>query len=124
MSPAAPSSRPSTSPSTNEVRLRGRVTRAPVTRELPSGDRLVSARLSVRRDTPRASTPRRPATDWVDCVGWTARARRSLSAWEVGDVVEVEGALRRRFLRGGQTPGTLVEVEVRSARRVRRAGSR
>jgi single-strand DNA-binding protein len=104
---------------TNEVRLAGRVSRAPEERVLPSGDRVVSFRLTVPR--PEGST--RPGSDWVDCALWTARLRRSVARWAVGDEVEVSGGLRRRVFRSGAGVVPLVEIEVTEGRRaVSRAG--
>lgn len=104
------------------VLLRGRVTAPPEQRELPSGDVLVTFRLSVpRRPTPlgRGSTQ---TSDWVDCVAAAARVRRTAATWSVGDEVEVEGVLRRRFLRGAGGPtGSRLEVEALQARRARKA---
>lgn len=104
----------------NRVALVGRLTKAPSARELPSGDVVVSFRISV----PRAGephSPRTPRSDWVDCAVWDGRLRRSCSRWQVGDLVEVEGSLRRRVFRGEGGMASLVEVEVRSGRRVERA---
>lgn len=105
--------------SANEVRLSGRVTSAPEERVLPSGDVIVTLRVSM----PRAATPMskgsRQSSDWVDCVAFGARARRSVTGWAVGDQVSVEGALRRRFYRAGESTGTRLEVEVLRASRVR-----
>jgi single-strand DNA-binding protein len=103
----------------NTVELRGRVTSAPIERELPSGAVIVTFRMSV----PRARTPMTAGSsqgsDWVDCVAWSARSRRSVAAWEVGDQVALSGALRRRFYRAGDGAGTRLEVEVLGARRAR-----
>ena len=103
----------------NTVELRGRVTSAPTERELPSGAVITTFRVSV----PRARTPR-PAgsiqvSHWLDCVAWSARSRRSVGGWRVGDQVEVSGALRRRFYRAGEGSSTRLEVEVLGARRAR-----
>ena len=108
----------------NEVRLIGHLTRAPVTKELPSGDEVVVLRVSVPRFVGRGRAARsgtRPGTDWVDCSLWTARLRTRTRSWQAGDVVSVTGALRRRFFRGGEGAQTRLEVEVTDARRVRRA---
>lgn len=104
----------------NHVRLRGRVSSEPEERTLPSGDRLRTFRLVVPRPPGRA----RQRVDVVECAVWTAALRRRAGAWQVGDEVEVEGSLRKRFYRapGGAT-GSRVEVEVVTGRRVRRAGS-
>jgi len=100
----------------NAVLLRGRVTTAPVARELPSGTVISVFRISVPRARTSMTAGSTQAVDWVDCTAWSARCRRTVSGWEVGDHVELTGALRRRFVRAG--PGsTRLEVEVLSARR-------
>jgi single-strand DNA-binding protein len=98
----------------NEVHMAGKVSRGPEERVLPSGDKVVTFRLSVPR--PDGST--RPGSDWVDCAVWSGRLRRSVTRWSVGDVVEIGGSLRRRVFRsaGGVVP--LVEIEVTQGRRV------
>jgi single-strand DNA-binding protein len=102
----------------NEVHLSGRVAAAPVERELPSGDSVVTVRLIVERDGPAAArTSQR--VDTIDCVGWTARVQRAMRRWQAGDEVEVSGALRRRFYRVADGPRSRFEVEVSSARRAR-----
>jgi single-strand DNA-binding protein len=63
-------------------------------------------------------------SDWMDCVAWGGRQRRRVGSWRVGDVVEVQGALRRRFYRGGTGTTMRLEVEVLSGRMVRRAARR
>lgn len=108
----------------NEVRLVGRVSGDPVERTLPSGDLLVTWRLVVRRapeprnESGRAAHP----SDVINCSAWTARLRRSALTWRDGDVVDLTGALRRRFWKaGGAIPASRTEVEVEQARRVARA---
>lgn len=103
------------------VLLHGRLTAPPEERALPSGDVLVTFRLSVpRRPTPLGRGSRQ-TSDWVDCVAAAGRVRRAVATWSVGDEVTVEGVLRRRFLRGGAGPGgSRLEVEALQARRVRR----
>jgi single-strand DNA-binding protein len=89
----------------NEVVLVGRLSAAPAERELPSGDRLVSWRLVVDRPPTRRKLPegsRPPTIDTVDCVVWTASLQKAAETWVAGDVLSVEGALRRRFWRGTQ----------------------
>lgn len=110
-------------PARNEVSLVGRISGAPDERELPSGDRLVLFRVVVDRP------PRRPAPagvrlatiDTLDCVAWKAGARRTARGLQPGDVVEVTGALRRRFFRSGSGATSRTEVEVGCVRRLRRA---
>ncbi len=107
----------------NEVILVGRVSGAPEERELPSGDVLVSWRVVVDRPAPRRPPPAgtRPATiDALECVGWTAAVRRTARGLSDGDVVAVEGMLRRRFWRGGAGASSRTEVEVESLRRLSR----
>jgi single-strand DNA-binding protein len=103
----------------NVVELRGRVSSAPTERELPSGAVIATFRMSVPRARTAMTTGLTQSSDWFDCVAWTARNRRSVGAWAVGDQVEVTGALRRRFFRAGDAATTRLEVEVLTARRTR-----
>lgn len=104
----------------NEVTLCGRVSADPEVRELPSGDELVTFRVVVPRGEDAAGRRR---VDVLDCAAWSARLRRSTRSWRAGDVVEVSGAVRRRFFRGARGPASRVEIEVAAARRVRRAAN-
>ncbi|GAB2978766.1 single-stranded DNA-binding protein [Nocardioides montaniterrae] len=104
----------------NEVRLVGRLSADPVERELPSGDVVVMSRLVVQRDE-AGPVHRRQTVDVLDCSGWAARVQRTMRGWEAGDVVEVRGAVRRRFFQIAGRTAARVEIEVSSARRVRRA---
>lgn len=108
--------------SRNEVVLVGRVSGAPEERELPSGDALVSFRLVVGRPPHQRAAPsgRTPTIDTLDCVVWSAAARRSARALADGDIVAVEGALRRRFWRGASGASSRTEVEACSVKRLRR----
>ena len=106
----------------NSVALIGRLSSAPLERELPSGDTIMTFRVVLARDPSPMTRRSRQTSDWVDCVAWGARARRSVRTWQVGDVVEVEGALRRRFFRTEGGTSTRVEVEVLTGRAVVRAG--
>lgn len=110
--------------SRNEVVLVGRVAAAAEQRELPSGDLLVTWRLVVDRPPGRPTGPagRAVTVDTLDCVAWTAGLRRTASAFQPGDVVAVEGALRRRFWRAAGAPASRYEVEVTRARRLARPG--
>lgn len=108
----------------NEVTLVGRVSAAPEERTLPSGDLLLIWRLVVDRPPSRRPLPdgvRAVTTDTFDCVARAGGARRSARAFGPGDVVRVEGALRRRFWRTGGGPASRCEVEVAAARRLTRA---
>jgi single-strand DNA-binding protein len=100
----------------NHVVLRGRMAAAAESRDLPSGDVVVTFRVIVERD--RGEDTRR-RVDTIDCAAWTTRAQRSALAWRAGDLVEVRGALRRRFRRAEGGAVSRVEIEVDRARRVR-----
>lgn len=103
----------------NEVLLVGRLAAAPEQRELPSGDVITTFRLVVDRPASRRPVTGRQVTlDAIECVSWSASARRAASSWGAGDVVEVAGALRRRFWRGRTGPASRCEVEVERAKRV------
>jgi single-strand DNA-binding protein len=109
--------------SCNEVTLVGRVSAPPEERALPSGDLLLIWRLVVERPPPRRALPEgvRPVTtDTFDCVAWSGAVRRSARGFAAGDVVRVEGSLRRRFWRAGAGPASKCEVEVAAARRLTR----
>jgi len=94
----------------NEVVLVGRVTSPAAERVLPSGDTITTWRVTVDRDG--------EGRDVVDCTAWLARIQRSSLAWQKGDVVEIAGAIRRRFWRAGAGLGSATEVEVQSAKRI------
>jgi single-strand DNA-binding protein len=103
----------------NEVHLAGRVSGDPEERVLPSGDVVWTFRLVVPRDRPVG----RQRVDTLDCAVWGGRARRTVARWGDGDVVEVTGAVRRRFFAAGGGRASRVEVEVSGARLIRRAAS-
>lgn len=111
-----------TPPGRNLVSLCGRVSSAPVERSLPSGDGIVTLRVVLAREKSPMSAKSRQASDWVDCVAWGGRAKRVVSRWRLDDIVEIDGALRRRFFRAEGRTSTRVEVEVLGGRRVQRAG--
>lgn len=101
---------------TNEVVLEGRLSKPPEEKVLPSGDAMWMIRVVV----PRPEGARR-GVDWVDCCVWSGRLRRSVAGWGEGDVVEVRGALRRRFFRSDGAPVTRLEVEATGGRLIRRS---
>ena len=111
--------------SANQVRLAGTVSSVPEVRVLPSGDELCVVRVVVPRrgGHARSDGRRSPSVDVLDCCAWEARPRRTVAGWDPGDEVEVTGALRRRFYRARGTVESRVEVEISSARRVRRGGT-
>ena len=104
----------------NVVRLVGRISAPPEQVVLPSGDQLCSFRVVVDRPEEHQSRQR---VDALECTAWSARVRRSALAWQPGDVVEIEGSIRRRFFRTGAGAASRVEVEVSSGRLVRRAAT-
>ena len=104
----------------NDVFLRGKLSAPAELRTLPSGDALVSFRLVVQR-------PERPARggghDTLQCVTFDRALQRRVALWQPGDVIEVEGALQRRFWR---TPGgtqSICEVNCRKGRKVPRSAA-
>lgn len=103
----------------NEVHLVGRLAVEPASRELPSGDLLVSFRLVVSRPPGRRRpTERSPTVDTLDCAAFRRDVQRSLARLQPGDVVEVHGSLRRRFWRAGPAAASRSEVEVLRVRRL------
>ena len=102
----------------NDVVLRGRMSAPAELRTLPSGDTLVSFRLVVRRPQPRA---RGQSVDVLPCITYARSLQRRAAAWQPGDVVEVEGALQRRFWRTGSGTASVCEVNCRKGRKVPRS---
>jgi single-strand DNA-binding protein len=100
----------------NDVVLRGRLSAPAELRTLPSGDPLVTFRLVVRRERPR--TPGQ--VDTLTCVTYDRALQRRVAVWRAGDVVEVEGALQRRFWRTGSGTASRYEVNCRRGRKVAR----
>ncbi|MEZ0071234.1 single-stranded DNA-binding protein [Planotetraspora sp. GP83] len=95
----------------NQVSLVGRLSMEPADRELPSGSLLTQWRLAVRRPPDHPGCQR---SDAIECATFDDEVRDMVTGWRIDDVVEVEGALRRRWWRGGSR----YEVEVRTARRL------
>jgi single-strand DNA-binding protein len=113
----APKERAAPAGHRNEVTVCGRLSAAAVTKELPSGDEIVNWRLLVDREAVDGNRK----VDVVDCTTFAARVRRQALSWSEGDLIEVVGALRRRFWRGAGGLQSRCEVEVDSA--VRRAAA-
>lgn len=116
MTPDASSNPDRPDSSDNLVRLAGRVSAAPETRVLPSGDEIVTFRLVVRRSA-AARRRSKQLVDTIECTVWRAALRRSVSRLVAGTEVVVEGELRRRFSRAGGAATSWVGVEVDSCRR-------
>jgi single-strand DNA-binding protein len=108
----------------NEVRLVGRLGADPVRYDLPSGDAIVAFRVTVDRPPGRLlpSGRRAASVDSLPCAAWDGKVRRTVLRWSEGDVVEVTGALHRRFRRLPDGAAmSAFEVNVAAARRLRRA---
>lgn len=108
----------------NEVRLVGRVTSVPVVVDLPSGDALVSFRISVPRSpgaARTAATTTGQRVDSIPCSAWSAALRRRIAGWRPGDTVEIAGAVCCRFYQAGGATRSRVEVVASSARIIRRS---
>jgi single-strand DNA-binding protein len=104
---------------TNSLTLTGRLATAPELRILPSGDELVTFRLVVPR--PPRAPGLRASSDWFDCAVWGGRVRATARRWSAGDVVRVDGALRRRYFTTQAGRQSRLEVEVLGGRRLSRA---
>lgn len=102
----------------------GRVTGPPVARELPSGDQVVTLRVTVERPTRRHrashsgpdnvphSEPARRQVDAIDLACWSPRTRGAAMRLVEEEVIEVRGALRRRFYKAGPATVSRYEIEV------------
>ncbi|CAB4591481.1 unannotated protein [freshwater metagenome] len=83
--------------SLNDLLLRGRVSAAATTKELPSGDKVVEFRLIVTREN-------REDVDTLDIAAWSAKSRMTALSLAPDEWVEISGAVHRRFW---QSPGGL-----------------
>jgi single-strand DNA-binding protein len=101
----------------NQVTLVGRVSVAPESRVLPSGDEVISFRLIVPRSAAARRRSKQPV-DTIECSAWTSALRKSVARLEAGAEVSVTGELRRRFSRGAGGPISRVTVDLDSCRRV------
>lgn len=104
----------------NEVRLVGRISADPVLTKLPSGDLVATVRLVVERPRPAAGRGSRRQVDALACAAWDADVRREVMRWCADDIVEVKGALHRRFWRGDGVPHSRYEIQLTEARRLYR----
>ncbi|KQS64354.1 single-stranded DNA-binding protein [Modestobacter sp. Leaf380] len=102
----------------NDVVLRGRLSAPVELRPLPSGDTLLLFKLVVRRESPR---PRGPKSDVLTCVSTAKGLITRAQAWHPDDVIEVDGALQRRFWRTPNGTAVAYEVSVRGARKATRS---
>ncbi|MFC6707401.1 single-stranded DNA-binding protein [Flexivirga alba] len=110
----------------NEVHLVGRLSAPPVVKHLPSGAEVVQLRIVVDRPAgTRAKTPgdvsRSPTVDTIDIACWSAESRRRAMSCAGHEVIDVSGALRRRFWRGPAGVASRYEVEAGKLRVIKRA---
>jgi len=92
---------------TNIVVLRGRLSRPPGRRELPSGDSLAALDLSVPAAPPGGRADSVPLV-WFDPPAWVGRL-------DTGAELVVVGRVRRRFFRSGAGLSSRTEVVVDAA---------
>ena len=83
--------------SLNDLLLRGRVSAAATTKQLPSGDKVVEFRLIITRES-------REGVDTLDIAAWSAKSRKTALTLGADEWVEISGAIHRRFW---QSPGGL-----------------
>jgi len=76
--------------SLNDLLLRGRVSNEAISKDLPSGDKVVEFRLIVTRSE-------RTGVDTLDIAAWSAKVRKIALSLEADDWVEVSGSIHRRF---------------------------
>lgn len=110
----------------NEVHLVGRLSAPPIVKYLPSGAEVVQLRIVVGRPAGTRSKPsvgvtRSPTVDTIDIACWSAESRRRAMSCAGTEVVDVSGALRRRFWRGPSGVASRYEVEAGKLRVVKRA---
>lgn len=105
---------------TNQVVLVGRLSSPGEELILPSGDVLMKFRVVVPRSEKSRALTTKSTVDTIDCYVFTAGLRRKVERFEIGQVVELEGAIRRRFWRAGAAAASRVEVEVTAIRKASR----
>ncbi|MER5644270.1 hypothetical protein [Streptosporangium sp. NPDC002524] len=100
----------------NEVILVGRLPEAAHIRLLPSGSRLGTWRLIVRRQ----HRGRGARVDTIPCASFELEVIEAVAGWLPDDIVEVTGSLRRRWWGSEGSKSSGYEVEVCSVRRLER----
>jgi single-strand DNA-binding protein len=111
----APSSPPEQA--VNRVVLVGRLGTTVTRRDLPSGDALVAFTVVVDRPARRGQPSR---VDAIACQTTRPAVAERVERWGPGAWVRVEGALQRRFWRGGSGLASATEVAVATVGRVPR----
>ena len=102
----------------NSVLLVGKVSSAAEELELPSGETLVRFRVVIPRELTSKQSASRATVDTIDCVTFKSSVQRKVHTLEVGNIVELEGQIRRRFWKAGAGVASRVEVEVSTIKRV------
>jgi len=102
----------------NEISIVGRVSGEAVPTVLPSGDEVTTVRVVVERPRAPAGRGSRQRVDTFTCSAWTPQLRRVVRSWYTGDIVEIQGQLRRRFWRNENVPQSRYEIEVNGAQMV------
>lgn len=92
----------------NYVEITGRVTSVGEQIELPSGDVLTRFRVVIPREKPTTKA----TVDTIDCVSFKAGVSKKAMKLSEGEVVELQGQLRRRFWQTGSGVASRMEVEV------------
>ncbi len=90
----------------NTVYLTGRVSGQPVEKSLPSGDVVVEFRVVVERDD-------REGVDTLDIASWKSNLRKRAIKFKDQDWVSIEGVIRRRFWKAGNSIASRWQVEAR-----------
>ena len=94
----------------NSVHLVGRVTSIAEDIQLPSDTILTRFRIVV----PRAKPTTKTTVDTIDLVAMKAGLQKRARTLVVGEIVEVEGEIRRRFWKAGMSVASRVEIEISS----------
>ncbi|MBU6348411.1 MAG: single-stranded DNA-binding protein [Actinomycetales bacterium] len=103
----------------NRVHLVGRVSSESEEIELPSGESLVRFRLVVPRQlSAREKSLTKTTVDTIDCVTFQSGLQRKCRKLLVGQIVELEGKIRRRFWKAGAGVASRVEIEVMTINKV------
>lgn len=76
--------------SLNDVLLRGRVSAQAITKEMPSGDKVVEFRLIITREL-------REGVDTLDIGAWSSKSRKTALTLKSGQWIEISGSIHRRF---------------------------
>lgn len=105
----------------NSVIIVGRLSAPPERKELPSGDVLWTWRMVVNRPKSHHSVKasQKAAVDTIDCTTFSKTLGRSAEKWEKDAVLEVAGALRRRFFKTPTGTGSRYEVECHAAKKLK-----